>query len=402
VQERSDTVKAIIIGGGIAGPVTALALQRAGIEAVVHEAHDGPATSRGLFLGLGGNGMRVLEDLGVLDTVIRSGAIPTPTLTFWSGTGKRLGSVSNGRLPSGVPSVTIMRGDLQRALTEAARARGIDVRYGERFVAYKETGGGVAARFEDGSVAAGDILIGADGIHSRVRALMSPDAPPPSYVGLVNLGGVAQGTALAPTPDSMHMVWGKRAFFGYTVLPGGEARWFANMGVWPEPRRRELDAVPTADWKRRLRDLFREDPPHLVEMIERTEEIGAFPIHDLPSIPRWHHRRVVLVGDAAHAVSPSSGQGASLAMEDALMLAKCLRDIPEPEAAFARYEALRRPRAERIVAVGRKRGEYKALRSRTAVWFRDLVMPVALRLFAREGAMSWIHDYTIPWDEHAA
>ena len=395
-------MKAIIIGGGIAGPVTAMALQRAGIEAVVHEAHDGPATSRGLFLGLGVNGMRILEDLGVLDAVIRWGAIPTPTLTFWSGTGKRLGAVSNGRLPSGVPSVTIMRGELQRALTDAARARGIEIRYGKRFVAYEQTGGGVAARFEDGSVAEGDILIGADGIHSPVRRLMSPEALEPSYVGLVNLGGVARDTGLAPTPDSMHMVWGKRAFFGYTVLPGGDAWWFANIGVWPEPRRKELDAVPTADWKRRLGDLYEEDPPHIVEMIERTEEIGAFPIHDLPSIPRWHHGRVVLVGDAAHAVSPSSGQGASLAMEDALMLARCLRDIAEPEAAFARYEALRRPRAEKIVAVGRKRGEYKALESRTAVWFRDLLMPVALRLFARESAMSWIHDYSIPWDERAA
>lgn len=395
-------MKAIIIGGGIAGPVTAVALKRAGIEAVVHEAHDGPAPSRGLFLGLGVNGMRVLEDLGLLDPVLRAGAIPTPTMTFWSGTGKRLGSVPNGRLPSGVPSVTIMRGALQTALAEAARAHGIDVRYGKRFVHYEETDRGVVARFADGAVAEGDVLVGADGIHSPVRALMSPDAPAPSYTGLLTLGGVARGTGLEATTGSMHMVWGKRAFFGYTVLSGGEAWWFANVGERPEPGRDALAAVGTADWKRRLRELFADDPPYVVEMIEPTEEIGAFPIHDLPTIPRWHRGRVVLVGDAAHAVSPSSGQGASLAVEDAVMLARCLRDVGEPEAAFARYEALRRPRAEKIVAVGRKRGEYKALKSRMAVWFRDLVMPVALRVFARESAMSWLYDYTIPWDERVA
>ncbi len=395
-------MKAIIIGGGIAGPVTAVALKRAGIEAVIHEAHDGPAPDRGLFLGLGVNGMRILEDLGLLDPVLRGGAIPTPTMTFWSGTGKRLGSVSNGRLASGVPSVTIMRGALQTALGEAARGRGIDVRYGERFVAYEETDGGVVARFADGTVAEGDVLIGADGIHSPVRGVMSPDAPAPAYTGLLNLGGVARGTRLEATPDSMHMVWGRRAFFGYTVLPGGEAWWFANVGERAEPGREALASVGTTGWKRRLRELFADDPPHLVEMIERTEEIGAFPIHDLPTVPRWHKGRAVLVGDAAHAVSPSSGQGASLAVEDAVMLARCLRDLDEPAAAFARYEALRRPRAEKIVAVGRKRGEYKALKSRAAVWFRDLVMPVALRVFARESAMSWLFDYTIPWDERVA
>lgn len=81
------------------------------------------------------------------------------------------------------------------------------------------------------------------------------------------------------------------------------------------------------------------------------------------------------------------------------MLAKCLRDIPDPEHAFRRYEELRRPRAEKIVANGRQRGAYKALESRTAVFLRDLLMPLAFRLFVTEKAMSWIYDYEISWDE---
>lgn len=395
-------MRAIIIGGGIAGPVTAVALRRAGIEAVIYEANDGPASSQGLFLGLAVNGMRVLEDLDLLEAVFLAETVPTPAIAFSSWTGKRLGVVSNGRLASGVPSVTIMRGELQRVLVEAARARGIEVRYGKRFIDYEETDGGVVAHFADGSTVEGALLIGADGIRSLVRARMSPHAPAPSYTGLLNLGGVAQSTGLEPTPDTMHMVWGKRAFFGYTVRAGGEAWWFANVGMRPEPVRKELESIAPADWKRRLLGLFEDDPPFIGAMIERTEAIGAFPIHDMPSLPRWHRGRVVLVGDAAHAVSPSAGQGASLAMEDAMMLARCLRDIPEPEAAFARYEALRRPRAEKIVAVGRKRGNYKALKSRASVMLRDLFMPIALRLFARKSAMSWIHDYAISWAEPVA
>jgi 2-polyprenyl-6-methoxyphenol hydroxylase-like FAD-dependent oxidoreductase len=395
-------MKAIIIGGGIAGPVTALALRRAGIEVAVYEAHDGPAPSLGLFLGLGVNGMRVLEDLDLLEPLLRAEVVPTPAMAFSSWTGKRLGVVSNGRLPSGVPSVTIMRGELQRVLAEAAWDRGVAMCFGKRFVEYVETDGGVVAHFADGSTAEGDLLIGADGIRSRVRAQISPDAPAPSYTGLLNLGGVARGTGLDPTPETMHMIWGRRAFFGYTVLGTGEAWWFANLGMTPEPERGELAAISPADWKRRLRALFEDDPPLIAAMIERTDAIGAFPIHDMPSLPRWHRGRVVLVGDAAHAVSPSAGQGASLAFEDAVMLARCLRDIAEPEAAFARYEALRRPRAERIIAVGRKRGEYKALESRAAVMLRDLLMPIVFRFVARKDSMSWIYDYTIPWDEKVA
>src|SRR5574341_646276 len=277
-------MKAMIIGGGIGGPIAAMALQRVGIDAVVYDGDDGPAEA---------------------------------------------------------PSITIMRGALQRALTDEAQSRGIDVRYGKRFVGYAETTAGILAQFQDGTEDRGDLLIGADGIRSRVRALMDPEAPAPNYTGLLNLGGVAQGLRLAPTPDTMHMIWGRRAFFGYAIRPG-EAWWFANLGSKREPSRQELAVTSTAEWKGRLRDLFTDDPALITTLIDSTEQIEAFPIHDMPSLARWHAGRVALLGDAAHAVSPSAGHGASLAMEDALMLAGCLRDIQEPQRAFGRYESLRR------------------------------------------------------------
>lgn len=395
-------MKAIVIGGGIGGSIAAIALERAGIEAVVYEAHEGPSDSRGLFLGLGVNGMRVLRHLGLLEPVMRADTIPTPDIMFSSWTGKRLGVVSNGWLDSATPSITLMRGALQRALAEEAQARGIRMHYGRRFTDYAEEDGHVVARFEDGSEAAGNILIGADGIRSRVRAVMTPDGVEPSYTGLINLGGAVRDSRMSPTPDTMHMVWGRRAFFGYTVRPGGEAWWFANVGCDREPRRRELAAVPTAAWKQRLRDLFLDDPAFITELIDVTEEIGAYPIHDMPSLSRWYRTGAVLMGDAAHAVSPSTGQGASMAMEDALMLARCLRRTAAPQRAFALYEELRRPRTERIVATGRRRGTYKAPTNRVAGMLRDLLMPLAFRLFVTEKSMSWIHDYEVPSDEPIA
>lgn len=392
-------MRALIIGAGIGGPAAAVALQRAGIEPIICEARAATASSTGLFLGLGINGMHVLRELGLLDEVLSRGAVPTPWLEFFSATGRRLGAVPMGRLDERTPSVTLTRSALQEALVEAARDRGITIHHGRRFVEYREATNGVVARFEDGGEIEADLLVAADGIHSAVRRAAFPDAPAPSYAGLLNLGGFVRDSGLPPTPDAMRMVWGWRAFFGYTVQENGEAWWFANVGEARAPRRGELEAVSTEEWRRRLLALFADDAPFIARLIEATPEITATSIHDLPSLPAWHRGRVVLMGDAAHAVSPSSGQGASLALEDAIVLAKCLRDVTPVESALARYEALRRPRAERIVADGRRRGTYKALRSRAAVRLRDLVMPLALRVFANGLRLAWIHDYRVRWDE---
>jgi FAD-dependent urate hydroxylase len=392
-------MRVLIIGAGIGGPAAAVALRRAGFEPVLFEAREAPAESAGLFLTLVVNGLRVLRELDLLDAALRADVIPTPLLEFCSTTGKALGTVPNGWLDDGTPSVTLMRGALQKVLVDAARARGIAVHHGRRLVACHAAPAGVVARFDDGTEVEGDLLVGADGIHSAVRRAVFPDAPAPAYTGLLNLGGVVADSGLPPTPDAMRMVWGRRAFFGYTVRPNGEAWWFANVGQEREPARGELDSVPVEEWRRRLRDLFADDPPFIAELVQRTPQIGATPIHDMPSLPAWQRGRVVLLGDAAHAVSPSSGQGASQALEDAIVLAKCLRDVAPVEAALARYEALRRPRAERIVAEGRRRGTYKALKSRAAVRVRDLLLPLAMRLFANEKRLAWIHDYRVRWAE---
>lgn len=392
-------MEALIIGGGIGGPAAALALQQAGIQATVYESHDGPAESLGLFLGIGVNGLRVLRSLGLVRALFEADTIPTPLMVFRSTTGRRLGSVSNGWLDHGTPSPTVMRGTLQKVLSDEAVSRGVEIQYGKRLVAAFQHKDQVVAWFSDGTEAVGNLLVGADGIRSCVRAAMNPDSPEPSYTGLINLGGIVRASQFAPTPGEMHMLWGRRAFFGYTVRPTGEAWWFANVGMEQEPTRESLAGIPDAEWRGKLRELFREDPPFVRELIHRTERIGATPIHDMPSLPFWHRGRMVLLGDAAHAVSPSAGQGASMALEDALALAKCLRECTVPEAALATYEEMRRPRTEKIVAVGRRRSNYKALKSRAAVVLRDLFMPIAFKLFATEKAMSWIYDYEIEWAE---
>ncbi len=136
-------------------------------------------------------------------------------------------------------------------------------------------------------------------------------------------------------------------------------------------------------WQKRMLDLFREDLPLISEMIRATESpIIGYPIYDISTQPIWQKGPVVLVGDAIHAVSPGAGQGASLAVEDAIVLAKCLRDREDLSQAFATYERLRRGRVEHMVRYGRSLGQAKVMTNPIQVGFRDLLMPFFLKYFA--------------------
>jgi FAD-dependent urate hydroxylase len=389
---------AMVIGCGIGGPVVAMALKRAGIEPVIYEAHEDDADYVGSFLNTASNGLDALAALDVDEQVLSDG-FPTPRMVMWSSTGKRLGEVANGlSLADGTVSITIKRGLLHRALREEAERRGIEILHGKQLVDAETSGGKVVARFSDGSEAIGDLLIGADGIHSRTRQIVDPLCPAPRYTGQLSLGGIAHGTPVAPTPGAYHMIFGRRAFFGYSVRPSGEVYWFANVGAPEEPTRESLAAISPEAWKRRLVDLFAQDVGPAVQMIEATEhDLAAYPIYDLPEVPTWHRGAIVLVGDAAHATSPSSGQGASMAMEDAVVLAKCLRDAADTQQAFTAYEHTRRKRVERVVRYSMQVGNSKVAGPIGRI-LRDLMMPLALKLFASSNAHAWLYRHHIDWN----
>jgi FAD-dependent urate hydroxylase len=396
--------KALIIGGGIAGPVTAMALQRAGIESVIYEAYDTSAgLSAGAFLTVAVNGLDALSTLDAHEPVLDAG-FPTTEIEFFSGTGKRLGEVPiGGMLADGTVTHTIKRADLYRVLHDEAIRRGIHIEHGRRLVDAETTpDGGVVVRFEDGTRAAGDLLIGADGIHSRTRRIIDPSAPEPRYTGLGNIGGFTRNASVSTKPGIYAMVWGKRAFFGYTVSPSGEIWWFANP-----PSARELtgdEMATTEQRKQHLIRLFAEDTTPAVEIIQATTgELPATNQYDMPSVPTWYRGSMIIVGDAAHATSPSSGQGASMAIEDAVVLAKCLRDLPNIQQAFATFDQLRRERVERVVAQGARSSSGKAAGPIARV-LRDLMLPLILKRVASgsEKSFAWLYDYHISWDEKLA
>ena len=394
--------KALVIGGGVAGPVAAMALRQAGIDSVVYEAYAGGADDAGAFLTFASNGLDALRAIDAHHLALAEG-FPTPRMTIQSGTGKHLGDVPNGgTLPDGTVSQTLKRADLYRALRDEAVRRGAHVEYGKRVVDAETPPDGVVAQFEDGTEAEGDLLVGADGIHSRTRRIIDPFAPAARYIPVLNIGGYASGMSVQAEPGTFRMVFGKRAFFGYAVHPSGEVWWFANPPRADEPTGEELAAISTERWREMLTNLFAEDDTPAVDIIRATPgKLAGWATYDLPSVPTWHRGSMIIIGDAAHATAPSSGQGASMAIEDAVVLARCLRDRPDIPRAFVAYERLRRTRVERIVAQGARTSNSKAAGPVGRV-IRDLMMPLILKRVANGGSLAWMHDYHIDWNEKVA
>jgi FAD-dependent urate hydroxylase len=396
---------ALVIGAGVAGPVAAMALQRAGLAATVYEAHPGAADDRGAFLTLQVNGVDALRAVHA-DGAVAGLGFPTPAMRFRSGSGRLLGEVSTGEpLPDGTVGVTLRRADLYQGLRDEAQRRGIRFEHGCRLVDARPTGDGVRAVFADGRTADGDLLIGADGIRSRVRQLIDPAAPPARSVPVLNIGGYAPPQELDVPPGHYEMIFGRRAFFLYAVDPDGTVWWGANPPRRNEPPPGELAAMATEQWRSWLLELFAPDRTPACSIIASTPgPLSGWATYDLPSVRRWHRDRMIVIGDAAHATSPASGQGASMAIEDAVQLGRCLRDLPDPATAFAAYEGLRRERVERVVAQGARSSNSKAAGPVGRV-FRDLLLPRMLRRAAGpagRGSVAWLHQYHISWEAPVA
>lgn len=363
--------KVLIIGGGIAGPVTAIALRKAGIEATVYEAHATADDDAGAFLTLGVNGLEALNVVGLVDTVYAAGE-PARRIEVLDADGSTIsaGGLNRADTSELVPQ-TFKRAALHRVLAEAAENHGITVERGRRLVGGGLTDTGVRAEFADGGSATGDLLIGADGINSVTRRLIDPAAPEPRYAGQHIVYGFCDRPPTAVATDTYKMIRGSRAMFGVVGGPDDTLWWFAR--VFGEPMTRDEAAARTAaDWRDRLVELFRDDRTPAADIVAATDRIAGRNNYDIPSVPTWHNGRMTIAGDAAHAASPSAAQGASMAAEDAIVLAKCLRDIPDAERAFAAYEQLRRPRVELVVEVAATISGRPAARPTSGDWLSEL------------------------------
>jgi 2-polyprenyl-6-methoxyphenol hydroxylase-like FAD-dependent oxidoreductase len=401
----TDQAHVLIIGGGIAGLALSLFLKRAGFHCTIFEAYPRHAEVGG-GLGLAANGMNVLDELGLAESVIEAGTICS-VMAFRTTRGKLIGVAPYappGRY--GRPAVTLSRAALHRIIAGEVERQGIALLYGKRLCAIEDGDAGIVARFEDGSEVQGDLVVGADGINSRVREIIIPDGPKPGFTGLVGVGGFVPRHAVPlERPDderTMTLCFGPGgAFLGYAFgdrapAAAGAFWWSALARTEPlsDDERAELSLDAIRDAVLEKGDGWFDTPVRL--LAATTHTIAPLNLLDVAHLPRWWSGRVVLIGDAAHAMSPHSGQGASVALEDAICLAKKLRDEAPLSAACAAFERDRRRRAERIVAFGRRSGDTKKTRGPIATWLQRIAMPLFVRLAGF--SQSWMQGYRVQWD----
>jgi len=388
--------KALIIGAGIAGPVTGILLKRAGFDAAIYEAWP-YATGIGGGLQIAPNGMHGLAEIGLADELASRGAV-SESFEFYSQSGARLGAINRDmRARFGQPAVNMTRAMLNEALVDKAWSSCVEVHFEKRLAKIQDRPDQpIVATFTDGSTAEGDLLIGADGVHSAVRQHVIPGGPKPFDTGLLGFGGFVARSVLEDAGIGPHIeaTFGQRSgFFGFGFCspdPAQGAMWWSTQpanGTDAATYR----AMSEPELKRHLRDFHAGWRDPIPRIIDAAESIVVTDTLDVATLPTWSRGRTLLIGDAAHATSPHAGQGASLALEDAVRLARLMRDEQDLAVTFARFEAERRPRAERIVARARRNGNQKQELSRAGAWMRDQVLRVLLPL--NVGSQDWMYAY---------
>lgn len=362
----------VIAGAGIGGLTLALSLHQIGIEARVYESVD-RLEPLGVGINLLPHAVRELTELGLADALADI-AIPTSTLAYHSKRGQPIWSEPRG-LGAGYrwPQFSIHRGELQMLLYRTVLARlGPDsIATGHHLAAFEAVaGGGVVAHFADRRTgqslgqAKGGILVGADGIHSAVRAHFAPGEGPPIWNGAILWRGVTEGQ---PFLDGRTMIMAGHEFQKFVCYPisaraqrEGRAvlNWVAELKFKPDHTwRRE-------DWNRPGRldeflpkfESWRFDWLDVPALIRGAKACYEYPMVDRDPLPRWSHGAVTLLGDAAHPMYPIGSNGASQAILDARVLTREIKARGTTPAALEAYEAERNPATARIVLANRGNG----------------------------------------------
>ncbi|MET9633748.1 FAD-dependent monooxygenase [Lentzea sp. NPDC006480] len=367
--------RVVVAGGGIGGLATAVALHQRGIPVVVLERAP-EFREIGAGLSLWPNAMRALDSLGLAAQVRAAGAVETGG-GVRDRAGRWLSRTDNAAIERrhGWPLVVVHRAELLRILVSALPASSL--RPDSEVHAVAQDGSGVSVTHRGGSEHA-DLVVAADGLNSILRRQWWPRAAGPRYVGCTGWRAVTKPLPRLEVEGAV--LWGRGERAGFTVLPG--SRYYV-FGAVTAPRGAAFDFPRHfAGWP---------DPlPALLAAVPDGAVI-ARDVHDLPPLPTYVCGRVVLLGDAAHAMNPILGQGACQALEDAVTLAACL-DGPDVDTALERYDRVRRPRTQSIV---RRSARLDAVAQWTwppAVLARDLgarLTPARATLRAMEPVLGW-------------
>lgn len=333
-------MKTIIVGGGIAGLTTAIALEQVGFETAVYEASPQLGVA-GAGIWMATNAMQVFHRLGVAEEVNAQG-VSLDRIEIADYKMKSIQTTEQLLFVEtfGYGVTSILRSRLRDILVSHYGKR---IHCGKKLQKVEADEKGVQAFFEDGTSTTGDILIGADGIHSAVRQQLVPSARI-RYAGQTCWRGIAPISLQAPLEKACVETWGKDYRFGLSVISDTEVYWFA-VAKAPEGQRDE------GNRKAKLTKMYADFGDPIPAIIAATPETRIIrnDISDLKPIPKWYQGRVCLIGDAAHATTPNMGQGGGQAVEDAWFLSQILKEESQPEVAFKRFQEKRRKKVDQVV-----------------------------------------------------
>lgn len=358
-------MKATIVGAGIAGLTTAIALQQKGIEVEIFEAAP-QIQPVGAGLALAANAMQAFYKLGIADAIIAKGR-KLPSFSFYNHRGKLLNTTNSIELGKkyGIDNFTIHRAALHSTLLEQLGET--PVYLSKKVVGFTQNGNVITLQFADGSSHITQCLIVADGINSPIRKQLIPHSLP-RYAGYVCWRAVIDSTGFDWNETTE--TFGPKGRFGITPLADNLLYWYACTNI---SKNNQRYAAYTID---DLRKHFTGYHHPIKEILDRTENTALIygPIIDLAPIDKFAFGNIVLLGDAAHATTPNLGQGACQAIEDAVVLADEMAKTTVYQNAFINFEQRRLERTRYVTLQSRRVGEVAQWQNPVLGWLRDKIM----------------------------
>lgn len=399
-------MQAVIVGGGIAGFATAVALHRAGADPTVLERTAGFADDVGSWLQVASNGVAALRELG-LGAAVSAIGVPTPRLQTFDPRGRLTADLPLGLQDDGATTRSLDRADLYRLLRTEVQRRGITIVTGARVLSAVDEGNRASVLTETSERFTADVVIGADGVGSAVRRTFGGHGPGPDaatsrevLAPVVSIGGTYSGSGLtdaeAGTTGTLQFRFGRDCFVSTMRVDASTVMWFANPRLSTVAGGVDVAVgMSGPEWVAELPRLVGRDVLPLAALSAGSRSVDVWASRTTPRPVRWGRGRVVLIGDAAHAIPPTAGQGASLALEDAVVLGSLVAGGAPATTLAIRMQELRSRRVDAVTRQGEMLDRSKTLGVVGSALRDRLVLPGAALTARRRrvGPAAWMYRF---------